>query len=447
VTVRGGAKRRPVVLYQPSDEGSVMPLSLLALGSWLAGEHVVIVDGRFELAPEARIVELARVALCLGVTVRTGAPLREAVRVSAAARAANPELAIVWGGAHATLDPASCLATGTVDACVLGAGEDPLAGAVEDLRAGRGLRPGGGLVVAPALAGRREASSAPATLWPRADYSLLDVERHFESRGARRLDYCSSRGARDGSAWMAIRAERVVAEAAQLTERYRLSEILFHDEDFFGDPARVDAIARGLADGGGRLGWQAGVRPQDVAESAPGRLRLLAESGCRKLHLGVAPGAPPRELLLEAGSRLHEARLAARFVFDVAEPDRGFDGLAAAVAVARSLCALDGRFETSIRRVWAPPAGPAEGLSLEGWARDAEAPWKDARAERRLARTTFFFSEAQRDPGRRLGKHVARLLALVRVRLGFFALDVDRLVVEAAAVLRTGRSRRAPRVD
>ena len=77
----------------------------------------------------------------------------------------------------------------------------------------------------------------------------------------------------------------------------------------------------------------------------------------------------------------------------------------------------------------------------------AEAPWKDARAERRLARTTFFFSEAQREPGRRLGKHVARLLALVRVRLGFFALDVDRLVVEAAAVLRTGRSRRAPRVD
>ena len=184
------------------------------------------------------------------------------------------------------------------------------------------------------------------------DAISLAVERHFEDRGARRLDYCSSRGARDGAAWMAIRAERVVAEAAHLAERYRLSEILFHDEDFFGDPKRVDAIAQGLADGGGRLGWQAGARPQDVVEWGPERLRLLAESGCRKLHLGVAPGVPPRDLLLEVGSRLHEARLAARFVFDVAEPDRGFDGLAAAVAVARSLCALDGRFETSIRRVW-----------------------------------------------------------------------------------------------
>jgi hypothetical protein len=443
--VRGGAKRRPVVLYQPSDEGSVMPLSLLALGSWLAGEHVVIVDGRFELAPEARIVELARVALCLGVTVRTGAPLREAARVSAAARAANPDLKVVWGGAHATLDPDSCLATGAVDACALGAGEEPMTAAVEDLRAGRRLRPRPGLAVASEGAVRPAAAAAPATLWPRADYSLLDVERHFESRGARRLDYCSSRGTRDGPTWMAVRAERVVAEAAQLAERYRLSEILFHDEDFFGDPARVDAIAQGLVDGGERLGWQAGARPEDVVDSAPARLGLLAESGCRRIHLGVAPGRPPRELLMEAGSRLHAARLAARFVFDVAEPDGRFDGLGAAVAVARSLCALDGRFETSIRRVWSPPDSAA-GSSLEGWVRHAEAPWPHARAERRLARATFFFAEAQRDPGRRLGKHLVRLLALVRVRLGFFGLDVDRLVVEASAILRTGRAR-ATRAD
>jgi anaerobic magnesium-protoporphyrin IX monomethyl ester cyclase len=445
VNVRGGAKRRPVVLYQPSDEGSVMPLPLLALGSWLAGEHVVIVDGRFELAPEARIVELARVALCLGVTVRTGAPLREALRVSAAARAANPDLKIVWGGAHATLDPASCLATGRVDGCALGAGEEALAAVVEDLRAGRSLRPRAGLALA-GEDGGWETTPAPATLWPRADYALLDVERHFERRGGRRLDYCSSRGAREGPAWMAIRAERVVAEAAQLAERYRLSEILFQDQDFFGDPDRVDEIARGFVDGELRLGWQAGARPEDVAASAPGRLVRLAQSGCRRIHLEVASGAPPRELLMEAGSRLHEAGLSARFLFDVAEPHGRFDGISAAVAVARSLCALDGGFETSIRRVWAPSPS-TEDLSLEGWAREAEAPWPDARAERRLARATFYFSEAQRDPGRRLGKHLVRLAALVRVRLGFFALDIDRLVVEASAFLRTGRSRRGTRVD
>jgi len=442
VSPRSGAKRRPVVLYQPSEEGVTMPLGLLALGSWLSGEHVVIVDGRFELAPESRVAELARGALCLGVTARTGPGLREALRVSTAARAASPDLAIVWGGPHPTLDPRSCLETGVADACALGAGEESLASAVAAVRAGRGLRESTGLMIPGEEPG--EPAGPPTTLWPRADYSLLDLERHFESRGGRRLDYCSSRGARDGAAWMGIRAERVVAEARELSERYRLSEVLFQDEDFFADPERVEAIAGGLLEGG-PLHWQGGARPEDVAAAGPERLRLVAESGCRKLHLGVRPGAAPRELLMEAGSRLRAAGLVGRFVFEVAEPGGGIDSLKSAVAVARSLCSLDGRFETPILR--ARDLHPGAARSLEGWAAHGEAPWSDPRAERRLARATFFFAEAQRSPGRRLGKHLVRLLALLRVRLGFFALDVDRLAVEAAAVLRTGRARRAPRGD
>jgi hypothetical protein len=436
-------KRRPVVLYQPSEEGTVMPLGLLALGSWLAGEHVVIVDGRFELAPEARIVELARGALCLGVTARTGPGLREALRVSAAARAASPGLAILWGGPHPTLDPGSCLETGVVNACALGAGEESLAAAAMALRAGHGLGKVGGLAVGDGEPG--EPAAPPTTLWPRADYSLLDLERHFESRGGRRLDYCSSRGARDGAPWMGIRAERVAAEARELSERYRLAEVLFQDEDFFADAERVDEIARGLLDGGGALHWQAWARPEDVVAAGAERLRLVAESGCRRLHLGVRPGVPPRELLMEAGARLRAAGLAARFVFEVTEPAGGGDTLKGAVSVARSLCALDGTFETPIRR--ARNLRPGAAGTLEGWAARAEAPWSDPGAERRRARATFFFAEAQRAPGRRLGRHLVRLLALVRVRLGFFALDLDRLAVEVSAILRTGRARPEPRGD
>jgi hypothetical protein len=413
-----------------------MPSGLLALGSWLFGEHVVIVDGRFELAPESRVFELARNALCLGVTARTAPGLREALRVSVAARAASPDLAIVWGGPHPTLDPRSCLESRVVDACAVGAGEESLAGVVAAVRAGRSIREVTGL----AFAGGDppEPASPPTTLWPRADYSLLDLERHFERRGGRRLDYCSSRGARDGAPWMGIRAERVVAETRELSERYRLSEVIFQDEDFFADVERVDAIALGLLEGG-PLRWEGWARPEDVASAGPERLRLVAESGCRRLHLGVRPRAASRELLLEAGSRLHAAGLAARFVFEVEEPRDGIDSLGFAVSVARSLCALDGRFETPVRR-FRGLQGVSE-ASLEAWAARAEERWSDPRAERRRRRATFFFGEAQRGPGRRLGKQLIRLLALVRVRLGFFGLDADRLGVEAAAVLRTGRSR------
>ena len=119
--------RRPVILYQPRDEGVRMPLGLLAVASSLSDEHVVLVDGRLDLAPEARVVELAGDAACLAVTVRTGQPLRDAVRVSRAARTANPRLPVIWGGPHATLRAEQCLATGDVDACVVGAGERSLA--------------------------------------------------------------------------------------------------------------------------------------------------------------------------------------------------------------------------------------------------------------------------------------------------------------------------------
>jgi hypothetical protein len=427
------------VLYQPREEGARMPLELLALGSWIEGRHVVIVDGRFELAPEARVVELARSAQLLWVNARTGAPLLEALRVSRAARAVNPQLPVVWGGAHALVDPGSCLGTGAVDACAPGAGEEPLQAAVAALRSGRPLASAPGLQVAGCAA--VAPSPAPTQLWPRADYSLLDVERYFEERGARRLDYVSSRGAREIPDWLGLRAERVVGEVLELGERYQVSELCFKDADFMADPERVTAIAEGLAEAGAPLAWRAGARIEDVLEADPATLRRLGEGGCRGLRL-LAAGE--RERVLEAGARLHGAGLGGQFVFEVAEPGTPGTSLSSAVSTARALCAMDSRFATPIQKQRPAPAPAPPGRSLEEWAAHGKAPWRDGVAERRLSRVAFYFAEAQRPPGRRLGKHLLRVLALLRVRLGFFSLDFERAAVELSALVRTGRPRPEP---
>ena len=438
MTARGAARRQPVVLYQPRDGCVGMPLGLLRLGSWLEGRHVVIVDGRFELAPEARVVELARQALLLFVSARTGEPLREALRVSRAARAASPALPILWGGPHVGLDPESCFATGVVDGCAPGAAEEALQAAVEAARSGRPLASAAGLAVP---GGAHVAPAAPPTrLWPRADYSLLDVERYFEERGVRRLDYCSSRGVREAPDWMGLRPERVVGETLELAERYQATELSFKDEDFFADAGRVFELASGLAEGGAPLAWRAEARPQDLVEAGPDGLTRLRRGGCRGLQL-VSTGAEP-ECLLEVAGRLRAAGIGGRFVFDVGEAAAGGPGLAEAVKVARAISAMDSRFETPLRRHRDPPARPpAPGRSLEAWAELEKQPWADGKAERRLARRAFFFAEAQRPPGRRLGKHLLRVLALLRVRVGFFALDFERVLVELSALLRTGRAR------
>jgi hypothetical protein len=327
-----------------------------------------------------------------------------------------------------------------VDACVPGAGEEALQGAVTALRSARPLASVPGLVVA---GGEPLPPAAPPTrLWPRADYSLLDVERYFEERGARRLDYCSSRGVREAPNWLGLRPERVVAEVIELGERYRVTELCLQDEDFFADQERVAAITDGLIEAGAPLGWRTQARLDDVLGAAPAALRRLGESGCRGLRFQI--GAVERERLLETAARLGAAGLGGRFAFEVDEADGQGCRLTAAVRAARAISAIDSRFVTPIGRRRVPPAQADGSRSLEAWAALERAPWRDAAAMRRLQRAAFYFAEAQRAPGRRLGKHLLRVLSLLRVRLGFFALDLERAAVELSALVRTGRARPAP---
>src|SRR5262249_50403943 len=151
-------------------------------------------DGRLDLAPEARVVELAREALCLGVTARTGPPLLDALHVTAAARAANPELPVLWGGPHPTHRPEDCLVPEGPSRCVVGWGERTLEDVVLRLRAGESIDGAAGLARRWGDTVELSAPRAPedASAFPPADYGLLDLETYFRWREARRLDYCSS---------------------------------------------------------------------------------------------------------------------------------------------------------------------------------------------------------------------------------------------------------------
>src|SRR5262249_48363592 len=132
--------KRLIVLYNPRGEGHILPLGLIHVASVLPRHRVVIVDGRLEPDAEARVAALAREAACLGVSVLTGAPILDALKVTEAARRERPDLPVIWGGWHPSLLPEQCLASGVVDACVIGQGERTLAEAVAALDAGAGLQ-------------------------------------------------------------------------------------------------------------------------------------------------------------------------------------------------------------------------------------------------------------------------------------------------------------------
>lgn len=166
-----------VVLYQPRGRGRGLPLALVHLGSMLPDHPVEVVDGQVDLAPEARVAELCRDALCLGVTVCSGTPTGDALRITRAARAANPRLAVIWGGPHPTLLPDQCLASGTVDACVEGQGERTFAQAFHALRHGASYEAIAGVVW---RRGDETVRNKPRPLedlnhLPAADFGLLEM--------------------------------------------------------------------------------------------------------------------------------------------------------------------------------------------------------------------------------------------------------------------------------
>src|SRR6185436_5542779 len=94
-----------------------MPLPLLAVGSALDPQRyeVRIVDGRIDDG-RTRVLDEIDDAACLAITVHTGAPIRDALQVSRAAKARRPGLPIVWGGWYPSLFPRDPLADPAIDA-------------------------------------------------------------------------------------------------------------------------------------------------------------------------------------------------------------------------------------------------------------------------------------------------------------------------------------------
>ena len=61
---------------------------------------MVIVDGRLERDAAGVLKQALDGAFCLGVTVLTGAPIRDAIAASRVAKQVRADLPVIWGGWH-----------------------------------------------------------------------------------------------------------------------------------------------------------------------------------------------------------------------------------------------------------------------------------------------------------------------------------------------------------
>src|ERR1700739_2117101 len=142
-------KRHKIVLYNPQAVFYTMPLALLAIGSELDPEvyEVVIVDARLDSNAEQSVLSHIDGALCIGVTVLTGAPISDALNMSRAVKRARRDLPVVWGGWHPSMFARECLLEDCVDVTVRGQGEETFAEIVPRLSEGRSLEDCAGCTV------------------------------------------------------------------------------------------------------------------------------------------------------------------------------------------------------------------------------------------------------------------------------------------------------------
>ena len=369
-----GIRRVKVVLYNPRAVFFTMPLALLAIGSELDPERyeVIIVDGRLEPDPERAVLSQLEGALCLGVTVLTGAPISDALQISRSAKRARPDLPVVWGGWHPSMFAHECLVEPSVDVTVRGQGEETFAEIVQRLDSGRSLEGCAGCTVR--LADGTICENPPRPLAPvdrfRAhDYGLIPVERYFRLKGKKQLDYISSQGCAFrcafcsdpfvyGRKWVGLEPTRMALRLKELWDRYRFDDVNFQDETFFTRARRVQVLADHIIESGMKITWAATMRADQGVRLPEEVWARCKQSGLRRLLVGVESGSDEMlrrirkdiriEQVFHTAGRMLKHGIAGHFPFIVGFPDEGDESVQATLDCAKRLRSLSPDFLTPI---------------------------------------------------------------------------------------------------
>jgi radical SAM superfamily enzyme YgiQ (UPF0313 family) len=425
--------RQRVVLYNPRAPFYTMPLALVAVGSALdrSRYEVTIVDGRLGDGVRQTLAATAD-AICLGISVLTGTPIRDALAVTRAVRAARPNCRIVWGGWHPSLFPVDTLRESGADAVVVGQGEDTFAEIVGRAAAGDDLIGVAGSVVRRPVAGGPDEivinpprQTRDVNGLPEHDYGLIAVDRYFSLKQQRQLDYVTSQGCRFrctfcadptvfGRAWFGLEPARIGAELERLWVRHRFTDIGFQDETFFTHADRVAAIADEILRRRLTFTWMATMRADQGMRLEDDVLAACRRAGLRRVMIGLESGSQAMLDWMKKDIKLEQVFVAAEkcrrhgvgvlFNLIVGFPDEPPDSMAATLNVAKRLRAFGPDFQVALFQYRPYPGTPiTDDLArrgqplprgLEEWAAIEDpggaSPWMDQKTRELIARFGFY---------------------------------------------------------
>lgn len=365
-----------VILYNPVAPYYTIPLQFLALASVIDRDRfdIRIIDARIEKSAghaHRKVAELLPRAACLGVSVITGTPISDAMAVSAIARRVAPQVPVVWGGWHPSIFPEQCLREGSAQYCIIGQGELTFAELLDALDSGKGAEGIEGL----AYLRDGECIRTPErrftdiNSFPPYDYGLVPLERYFELKKMRQIDFYSSQGCpyRCGFCadpyvynrrWSGLKGPRMLSDVFEAVRSYGIRDVLFQDENFFANRSRVREFCEGVAERGGTFTWAATSRADQIAPLDDDILQAAARANLRKVMIGAESGSQEMLDLMKKDTLAEEAVISAEklarhgigatFGFIVGFPEENFSETLKTLDVIKEIKKIDRRFEFNI---------------------------------------------------------------------------------------------------
>lgn len=367
--------KNKILLYNPKAVFFDMPLALLAIGSALDAKkyEVIIVDGRIDKNPIETLKKHLDAALCFGVTVLTGSPIKDALEKTNAIKELDSNLPVIWGGWHTSLFPEQTLKDEkNIDITVQGQGEQTFKELVEAIANKQSLETIKGICF-------RNTENEIVKNPPRViiamdtfadiNYDLINVENYFEKKGQRQLDYISSTGCYFRCSfcadpfvynrkWTAISPEIMVNKLEELYKKYQFTDLNLQDETYFTHRDRVIEIAEKIIEKGLNFTWAATMRADQGSRMTEEDFKTCKKSGLRRLLIGVESGSQEMMDWLKKDIKLpqvyrcadlcKEIGISVIFPFIVGFPNETDSSVEATVSVAKKLNRMHPEFSTPI---------------------------------------------------------------------------------------------------
>ena len=268
------------------------PLGLLSIAAVTrqAGHDVEIIDANLENYTPDDILPLIADSDIIGITAMTSS-IYEAMRIAGKIKHNTTGKGIVLGGVHATVFPQEMIETNLFDVVVQGEGDMAFINIVKALQYGYREYP---YIL--------KGCEVDINRLPFPAYDLIDVGRYNpHSARSQKMPWTSistSRGcpficsfcakAVFGNKFRAMSPMKVADLMAELKHKYKINELVFYDDIFTLDKARVHELCDLIIKCGLKVDWSCEARVNLVDREL---LEHMKAAGCTLVAYGIESGS------------------------------------------------------------------------------------------------------------------------------------------------------------